>query len=149
MKQRNCNNCGAPLEHSYNHRCKYCGTLFDFNAPKEEVVELHSYDMVDLKFRGIQQDIITRNLIMRFEGFKLEAPIIYECDDNKYVSKVVNYINPPKSYFFIQIPIDELEKYGMPFLEHLLYCYIRPTEIENVKRQILENTSDLYRYVRY
>ena len=122
MEQRNCKNCGAPLEHGYNHRCKYCNTLYDFNAPKNEVIEFHSYDMVNVKYRGIERDIITNNLLMKFEGMKLESPIVYETNGNdKFVSKAINYINPPKSYFFIQIPIDELEHGGLKFIEYF-YC---------------------------
>ena len=149
MEQRNCKNCGAPLQHSYNHKCKYCGTLFDFNEPQEETVELHSYDMVNLKYRGIEEDFITHSLLMKFEGLKIEAPKIYEYNGNEhFVSKAINYINPPKSYFFIQLDIDELEKYGMEYLEHVVHCAIRPSEWENVKRQIIENGYDFYRYTK-
>lgn len=148
MEQRNCTNCGAPLEHSYNHQCKYCGTLFDFNVPKSETVELHPYDLVNLKYRGLERDFITNNLIIRFEGYKLETPVVYEHTDNVFVSKSINYINPPKSFFFVEIPVNGLEKYGMNFLEHILFSLIRPSEVENVKRQIIENRYDFYRYVQ-
>ena len=63
--------------------------------------------------------------------------------------EAINYINPPKSYFFIQIPISDLEEYGVRVLEHTIRCLIRPTEWENVKKQILENRCDFYRYVRF
>ena len=150
MEQRNCKNCGAPLEHGYNHKCKYCGTLYDFNAPKDEVVEFKSYDMINLKYRGIERDIITRNLIMKFEGLKLEAPVVYEADENKkFISKSINYINPPKSYFFISISVDELENYGMSYLDYILDSYIRPTEIANVKKQLQEHCADFSKYGIY
>ena len=55
MKQRSCNNCGAPLKHGYNRKCEYCGTLYDFNESNK--IELHSYDLVDLKFRGLQREL--------------------------------------------------------------------------------------------
>ena len=27
MEQLHCKNCGAPIEHKYTHRCKYCDTV--------------------------------------------------------------------------------------------------------------------------
>lgn len=35
MKQYNCKNCGAPIEHTYNHTCPYCHSICDFNEPEE------------------------------------------------------------------------------------------------------------------
>ena len=40
MKQYNCKNCGSPIEHSYNHRCPYCNTLFDFNEFTKNVSQI-------------------------------------------------------------------------------------------------------------
>lgn len=149
MKQRNCSNCGAPLEHSYNHQCKYCGTLYDFNEPEEKTVRLHPYELVDLKYRGVEKDFISNSLLIRFEGYKLEEPKVYEHNGNDFfVSKAINYINPPKSFFFVQIPIEDLEEHGFGLLEHIIRCNIRPSEWENVKKQMLENRYDFYRYAR-
>ncbi len=150
MEQRNCKNCGAPIEHSYNHKCPYCKTLFDFNVQDNKKVELHSWDMVDLKLREIEREHITNNIRLVFEGYKLESPVVYEYDgENTFVSKSINYINPPKSYFFVEIPIFELRKYGIDFLKYRIRELIRPSEYENVFRQIQEQYYKIERGIYY
>ena len=145
MEQRNCKNCGAPLQHSYNHKCKYCGTLYDFNVPKEETVVLKPYDMVDLKYRGIEKDIITNSILIKFEGYKIEEPEIYEVSDkNVFVSKSINYINPPKSYFFIRVDLYELEKYGWGLIANMLRRELRYREAEKAFQQIIIHHRDFY-----
>ena len=138
MKQRNCINCGAPLEHSYNHKCKYCGTLYDFNEPKEKTIEFHSYDMVNVHFLKLERYPLTNDIIMYFDGIKLEEPTIYEYQDNRFVSKTINYVNPPKAFFAIQLNIKDLEEHGIHYLWSTIENYIRPTETEKVRHQIQE-----------
>ena len=145
MKQRSCNNCGAPLKHGYNRKCEYCGTLYDFNESNK--IELHSYDLVDLKFRGLQREPYTDNLLMYFEGYKLEDPKIFEYDECNlyYVSKPINYINPPRSFFIISLDQKLLEKDGLNYLFDVIENHIRPTEINNVRHQIREFASEFYK----
>lgn len=144
--QRYCKNCGAPLEHGYNHHCKYCGTLYDFNEPKDKVVELHSWDLVDVNFVGVEQEPCCRRLLFKFQGYKLESPKIYEYDGDTYVSKAIDYINPPKAGFIISMDIDDLEQHGISYLQFMLHNYIRPTEQKNIERQIGEIISQVSRY---
>lgn len=137
MTQRNCKNCNAPIQHSYNHRCEYCGTLYDFNEPKEETIEFNSMDMINVKYRGCEIDHPRNILIMKFEGIVLQKPKIYECySENIFVSKVENYINPPKSFFCIELSINELERAGFNYLGYVLHNYIRYSEISKVINQI-------------
>lgn len=43
MKQLYCKNCGAPIEHRYTHRCRYCDTVIfgdDIEDEQEEDKEI-------------------------------------------------------------------------------------------------------------
>lgn len=146
MEQYNCKNCGAPIKHSYNHRCEYCGTIVDFNEPEDNTLEIHPYDLVDIKYIDTVRDHLTNRIIIRFSGYKVEKPKIYEQADDLYVSKVVSCINPPRVFFQVEFSIFDLEKYGIEFLEHRLFSLISPSERKNVQRQLLENHRDFLTY---
>ena len=46
MNERKCKNCGAPIEHLYNHKCPYCHSFIDFNIEKtEEINPRYMYDV--------------------------------------------------------------------------------------------------------
>ncbi len=45
----NCPNCGAPIEHYYNHKCPYCNTFL--KNTDNEVKDLSNYD---LKFQDLE-----------------------------------------------------------------------------------------------
>lgn len=149
MKQRNCKNCGAPLEHSYNHKCNYCGTLFDFNEPEENTITIKPEDLVDVKIRDISRNPLSYSLILVFTGYKLPMPKIYEYNGkDTYISKVEEYINPPKASFLLEIPLFEMDKNGMDYLIwRIETCGLRPREIENIKMQLHEQ-QELKRYLR-
>lgn len=149
MIQRNCINCGAPLEHSYNHRCKYCGTLYDFNELEENVVEVKPEDLINVELREIQRTPIHDSLILLFSGLKCSMPKVYEYDgNNKYISKVEEYINPPKCSFCIELPLYEIEKYGLDYIMYRIRATgIRYNELDNIKSQLVR--SDLNYYFRY
>ena len=148
--QDHCINCGAPLEHSYNHKCSYCGSLFDFNEPKEDVVECRSYDLVDVKFVDAEKDFISNSILLLFEGYKLEAPKIYEYDGDSgiCVSKAVDIRKQPKAHFIISLREYELENYGGEYLISMLHHYIRPTEIDNIKKQYNEMFARIFKLCR-
>ena len=111
MKQYNCKNCGAPIEHTYNHKCPYCNSILDFNEPKEDTVEFKIEDMVNIEFRNYEIVPYEDAIRLYFSGFKLEQPKIYEFNGkDTYVSKMEQYINPPKAGFCIQVSRYELEK---------------------------------------
>ena len=152
--QRNCKNCGAPLTHSYNHRCEYCGTLYDFNEPEENTIKINPCDLVDITLRNITISPITNSFILIFDGYKCVMPKIYEYNGNEniYVSKVEEYINPPKCGFCIEVPIRELEQYGFNYLVHAIQnTGVRPTEWEKIRMQIQENEqlNKIMRRIKY
>lgn len=149
MEQRNCKNCGSPLEHSYNHKCKYCGTLYDFNEPEEEVVKVSPHEMVEVRFRDLHQDIIDNDsIILRFEGIRLEMPKIYEYTDEFCLSKAIDWRNPPKAYFMIKLSKLELEKYGVGYLLSMLSSYLLPKEVERVREQLTDIQIALFKETR-
>lgn len=149
MIQRNCKNCGSPIEHSYNHKCKYCGTLYDFNEPIENTIEVKPEDMIKVELKDIARTPIHDSLILMFSGYKLEQPKVYEYNEknNIYISKMEEYINPPKCGFCIELPLFEIEKYGLDYvMSRIRATGIRYNELDNIKYQLLN--SELQYYIR-
>lgn len=147
MEQRNCKNCGAPLEHSYNHKCKYCGTLFDFNVDKEETIEFNSYDLTNTKYTGHYIYPHSNDIVLCFSGYKLEMPTIYEYDGkNNYISKVEEYVNPPKASFCVRLDFNELSIYGIKYIEYIIHKHINYRDYYDVRQQIFSD-EELCRYI--
>ena len=149
MIQRNCKNCGSPIEHSFNHKCKYCGTLYDFNEPEENVVEVKPEDLIKVKLRYIERIPERYSLILMFDGYKCPMPKVYEYNDsnNLYLTKAEEYINPPKCGFCIELPLFEVEEYGFDYIiNRILATGIRYNELDNIKRELID--SDLRYYCR-
>jgi len=142
MTQRNCKNCGSPLEHSYNHQCKYCGTLYDFNEPEENTISVKPEDLINIELKEISRDTMTHSLLLLFSGYKCEMPKVFEYNDktNIYISKCEQYINPPKCGFCIELPLFEIEKYGLDYIMYKIRATgIRYNELDRIKEQILSN----------
>lgn len=149
MIQRNCKNCGSPIEHSFNHRCKYCGTLYDFNEPEENVIEVKPEDLINVELKYIEKSIERNSIILMFDGYKCPMPKVYEYNDtnNTYLSKSECYINPPKCGFCIELPMFELRDYGFDYVMHrIMATGIRYNELDKIKSQIVN--SDLRYYCR-
>lgn len=142
MKQYNCKNCGAPVKHTYNHRCEYCNSILDFNVPKEETIEVKPEELRDLELKDIEFVPYNNHIRFLFSGYKCTMPTIYECDiNNSYVSSIEEYRNPPKCGFLIEIPRDEIEKYGFGVIRaKLLNAGLYPKELEKIKYQIIEKS---------
>lgn len=139
MIQRNCKNCGAPIQHSYNHKCEYCGTLFDFNEPKEETIEFNSRDMIDVHFMGCEIDYETNSVILKFQGNLLEKPKIYEHNkDYMYVAKVMGYM-PKRSFFCIEIPRHDINQLGYDYLYYVIGNHINYKERDDVIKEVIHN----------
>ena len=131
MKQYNCKNCGAPIEHSYNHKCPFCGTLFDFNEPIENIVEVKPEDLINIELKDIS----------------CEMPKVFEYNSNGvYISKVENYINPPKCGFCIEIPIYKIKQYGIDYImSSIRSTGVRYNELNNIFDQVKKR---IINYVR-
>lgn len=144
QKSLNCPNCGAEISHVYNHKCEYCGGMLDFNEPEEKTIQLKPEDLVEITLRDVMFEPVSNRIILLFSGYKLEQPKVYEYDGNKnnnmYVSRIEEYINPPKCSFCIELDRYDLEKYGMGYVRSAI-CNsgIRYNEIDKVMAQALDN----------
>lgn len=141
-KTYHCNNCGAEVVHSYNHKCVYCGGLIDFNEPNDKVIELKPDDLVDISLKEVYLNYIMNNLVIILEGYKCPMPKIYEYNEenNTYISKAEEYINPPKCAICLEMPIYELKKYGKDYvIDRILNLGIRFNEIDRIMSQVLDN----------
>lgn len=142
LKTYHCKNCGAEVVHSYNHKCAYCGGLIDFNEPDDKVIELRPDDLVDITLKEVYLNYIMNNLVIILEGYKCPMPKIYEYNEenNTYISKAEEYINPPKCAICLEMPIYELKKYGIDYVRYkILSSGIRFNEIDRVISQVLDN----------
>ena len=98
MKQYNCKNCGAPISHVYNHRCEYCGTMFDFRIEKTE--EIDPKYMYDVEVREAYYEPWTDRTVIVFEGQYLKYSEALEYCDNSLIAKVSYDSTVPKRTFY-------------------------------------------------
>ena len=138
-KSYNCPNCGAKISHSYNHNCEYCGGILDFNEP--DAIEVKAEDLVKVELREVYNDFKTNKLILIFDGYKCPMPKVFNYDGkDTYVSKVEEYVNPPKCGFCIEVDKNELKEYGIGYLEFLLHnSGLRYNEFDEVMEQVVNN----------
>ena len=134
MKQYNCKNCGAPIEHTYNHMCPYCHSICDFNEPEENVVEVKAEDLVDIKLKEIRRIPEYDKIQLVFVGFKCPMPKVYEFDGNDiYKSRAIEYINPPKCGIVVELSRYEVMKYGLDYVKSVLrHSGIRYNELDKI-----------------
>ena len=152
MIQRNCKNCGSPIEYGFNHKCKYCGTLYDFNEPEQDVVEVKPEDLINVELRYIERIPERLNILLMFDGYKVPMPKVYEYNDtnNSYLSKSECYINPPKCGFCIELPIDYIEKYGIGYImDRIEATGIRYNEVNKIKSQLLNKINEFRKWGVY
>jgi len=140
MKTYNCKNCGAEVSHTFNHRCEYCGGILDFNVPEDKIAiikpeELHEIEFVEAY--TTPYDPLDIHLI--FTGYKNEIGKIHEVENNKYISEIIEYINPIKSSFGIIISREELNKLGADAVRRRLYLLnVSYKEIEKVINELID-----------
>lgn len=154
MEQRNCKNCGAALEHSYNHKCPYCGTLFDFNIPEDKVAKINYEELFDCVLEKVYFEPQFRGFKFIFTGYIIKKPRILEYDGNRDIfSEVVDWGEPPKrAGFMFTISLKDLEQHGLDVILYKLEsCGINHKEIESIMKQILENEKfgQIKRYLKY
>lgn len=152
MQTYKCPNCGAPAKHSYNHQCEYCGTLFNFNEPKEKTIQMKPEDLVDINLVDVTVFPRKLSVILRFDGYKLEMPKVYEYNDkeNYFISKMETYINPPKCGFCIELPIVEIQQRGLDYVMYMIESTgIRYNELNKIKHQVVEKLIDSRLLRRY
>lgn len=109
MERTNCPNCGAPIEHRYNHNCSYCGTFFDYRTPIEETKKLNPKYFTNMKLVDIRRNIYTLGMEILFEGDYLpySEPLEYNNRENMIVMK---WENPLRVKYKIEINDFEFEE---------------------------------------
>lgn len=65
-EKKNCPNCGAPIEHVYNHQCPYCKTIHNFNVEEKE--EINPRYLRNVKLVDVYHDHCSYSMILRFRG---------------------------------------------------------------------------------
>ena len=146
IKAHNCPNCGAEISHIYNHKCEYCGGMLDFNIPEKDTIKVKAEDLVDIKLRDVMVEPRSMHIMLLFSGYKCQMPKVYEYNGNDtYVSKIEEYINPPKCSICIELDMPLLKQYGLDYVKSAIYSSgIRYNELDNVMAQVLDNKEIRY-----
>ena len=106
-ERTNCRNCGAPIEHRYNHQCPYCDTFFDYRVEKTK--EIDPKYMTNVKVIAIERSPIRYAIKVMFEGdykpyFQAleygKSSNVFVVDRNELIGQKVR--------FMVEVPYDEL-----------------------------------------
>lgn len=98
MNQRKCKNCGASIEHLYNHKCPYCRSFIDFNVEKTE--DINPRYMYDVEVRNIEYDFTTDRIIIYFKGKYLKASEALEYTNGNTLMKINYESMQPKDVMY-------------------------------------------------
>lgn len=132
-KKTNCPNCGAVIEHRYNHNCPYCNTFIDYRVERTE--EINPRYLQNVKLIRFERIPLDYKFMMVFEGdyIKWQEAIEYG-KGNTTIILSSDDIKPKKIRYAIQIDYKELREIQnntFEFLDNIL-----PFEID--KRQFIE-----------
>lgn len=109
-----CPNCGASVNHRYNHNCPYCRTFFNFNV--EKVKEINPRYMENVKIRAIERmHEVDRIRIIFIGDYRPYSDVLEYGED--MATMIINYDSfiPKKVHYAISIPVRdfyEFEKKG-------------------------------------
>lgn len=98
MQQRKCKNCGASIEHLYNHKCPYCRSFIDFNI--EQTEEINPRYMYDVEVRNIDYDFVTNRMVIYFKGKYLKASETLEYTNNNTLMRIDYQSMIPRDVFY-------------------------------------------------
>lgn len=101
---KNCPNCGASIEHKYNHQCPYCKTLFDFNVEKTK--EINPKYMENVKIRAIERTLELDRIRIIFTGDYRPYSDVLEYGKDM-ATMIIDYESfiPKKVAYAISIPV--------------------------------------------
>lgn len=112
LKETNCPNCGAPIEHRYNHKCLYCGTFFDYRVERTE--EINPRYMRDVKLIEIERCIDRHALRLIFEGTYLKVAEALEYGRNNTVFRVdVEALTPKRVFYSIMVDMIDFQRHDI------------------------------------
>ena len=72
MKQLYCRNCGAPIEHKYTHRCRYCDTVIFSDDIEDELEDELEDDTEYIEDRIEQFDNMIEDMLDNMPTYHLE-----------------------------------------------------------------------------
>lgn len=98
MEQRKCKNCGATIEHLYNHKCPYCRTFIDFNISKTE--DINPKYMYDVEVRNIDYEPYSNSIVMYFKGKYLKSSESLEFTNGNTLMRIDYESTKPKDVMY-------------------------------------------------
>lgn len=103
----NCPNCGAPIEHRYNHKCPYCNTFFDYRV--EHIEEINPRYLKNVKLRYVEQVPYEDCFVLVFRGdyVKWQEAIEYGSKNTTIVLSTDD-IKPKEINYAIKLNFKEL-----------------------------------------
>jgi len=119
----NCPNCGAPIEHKYNHQCPYCKTMLDMRV--RETKEINPRYMRNVKLIEIENDPVNFGMLrFLFRGDYQYFPQVLEYKKGSD-AMVINFedIKPFEVSFCIAMDIQDVYKKGTKRFFEILYRY--------------------------
>lgn len=106
----NCPNCGAPIEHKYNHQCPYCKTMLDMRV--SETKEINPRYMKNVRLVRIEQQPEFDKAFLLFRGDYQYFPQILEY--KKYSdAMIINFEDIKPFEVSFCIAIDNYDLYNM------------------------------------
>jgi len=131
MRQYNCKNCGAPVEHLYNHKCPYCDSLLDFNLDKEDTEKIDWHNVARIEFIDSYREIISFVRVFKFKCTQYSPIEFIETSNNYSLAKM-----PQNKDFYFAIGIDEADFYHfndrLDCIRQILFAKIPNREIANM-----------------
>lgn len=131
MNERKCKNCGASIEHLYNHKCPYCRCFIDFNITQTE--DINPRYLYDVEVRNIEFEPFSNKMVMYFKGKYLKASECLEYTNGNTLMRIDYQSTQPKDVMcaisFEKRDFEQLicEKNIYKFMEHF------PFEIDKHK----------------
>lgn len=140
----NCPNCGAPIEHKYNHQCPYCKTMLDMRV--RETKELNPRYMKNVRLVRLETIPELDETHFLFRGDYQYFPQILEYKE-KTGAMIINFddIKPFEVSFCISINNIDLYKMRIENIYNILAQYF-PNEL-NMHSVIEAIRNSEYKYI--
>ena len=116
---KKCPNCGAAIEHNYNHKCPYCRSYL--HITDEEIKKLNNVD-IRIKDVEIERSPIRRTILITLRGMSIPKTHWYE-EGNTDIGEIVisGSDNWKQIGYRIEIPIEDFyESYYSGHFENIL-----------------------------
>lgn len=127
MEVKNCPNCGAAIQHKYNHNCPYCGTFFDFRIKQTE--EINPRYLTNVELKRIEREYCSDRFVFVFTGDYVKWQECLEYGkNNTTIVLSTDDIKPKKICYAIAFDFWEMDELRMNNFEPLFK--ILPFEID-------------------